>query len=373
MVYESDLEGFRKDRYFARSWALLTRDRGWIKPVLVMSVALLVPLVGYFGVNGYALEWARLTAWNINAAPKQKNVRVGECIVSGGRAFVISLVWALVFAIVMAIAGAIPLLGGLLVFLLMILNVFMGVFVSVAQLRATIYQKVGAGLRISTIKKMITHDFGGLVRIFGINLIGGALIAAVGAVVTLFVCFGLLPQLFSTINYLYYYDGFISSTMQAQAIVQMVFSMISSALPALILLLLASNIMSVVLSLLVCTSVGLWMRQFNVAAWGREEDPLPEPLRDPRDAQPYDPWASSGQMPYQQETAAGPEPAPQEGVTEETEAPTQDGPETQAPQQEEPAEKDVDQPPAPEPADLPTDPTTSPTEGQNDQPDPFKD
>ena len=45
MVGESELEGFRRDRYFARSWALLTRDRGWIKPVLLMTVSLLVPFV----------------------------------------------------------------------------------------------------------------------------------------------------------------------------------------------------------------------------------------------------------------------------------------------------------------------------------------
>ena len=26
------------EKYFSRSWALLTRDKGWIKPILVMAV-----------------------------------------------------------------------------------------------------------------------------------------------------------------------------------------------------------------------------------------------------------------------------------------------------------------------------------------------
>ena len=65
------------EKYFSRSWAMLTRDKGWIKPILVMAVAQLVPIAGYIGAKGYMLEWARLTAWGVAAAPKQKNVETG--------------------------------------------------------------------------------------------------------------------------------------------------------------------------------------------------------------------------------------------------------------------------------------------------------
>ena len=80
-----------EEKYFKRSWALLTRDKGWIKPILVMTAASLVPVVGFFGIQGYALEWARLTAWGVDSSPKQKNVDIGGCITSGARAFVVSL------------------------------------------------------------------------------------------------------------------------------------------------------------------------------------------------------------------------------------------------------------------------------------------
>ena len=36
-----------------------------------------------------------------------------------------------------------------------------------------------------------------------------------------------------------------------------------------------SGIISIIMMLLGYTAVGLWMRQFNVPAWGRDEDPLP--------------------------------------------------------------------------------------------------
>lgn len=50
------------DRYFSKSWAMLTKEQGWIKPLLVLTVATLVPVAGPLAVSGYILDWARLTA-----------------------------------------------------------------------------------------------------------------------------------------------------------------------------------------------------------------------------------------------------------------------------------------------------------------------
>lgn len=80
-------------RYFSCSWHLLTRQKGWIKPILILAIALLVPVAGPLALSGYALEWARLSAWGVDASPKQRGVCVGECIASGWRAFVVGLVW----------------------------------------------------------------------------------------------------------------------------------------------------------------------------------------------------------------------------------------------------------------------------------------
>ena len=95
----------------ARSWALLTRDRGWIKPILAMIAATLVPIVGLLGVMGYAAEWARLTAWGVTSSPKQKNVRVGACIASGWRVFVVTVVWSIANSIILGLLALVPLLA----------------------------------------------------------------------------------------------------------------------------------------------------------------------------------------------------------------------------------------------------------------------
>lgn len=274
MADDTELEGFKSTRYFSRSWALLTKDRGWIKPVLLMTLALLVPIVGCLGVVGYIAEWARLTAWGVNAAPKQRGVRVGECIVSGFRAAIVYIVWSFCIGLIAGIAAAIPLLGGLAAFAWWLFSIFLSVVVMVAVLRATIYQKIRAGLRVKTIWQMASHDTSGLVRIVGIEIVGGVIIGAICTVV-LITCFvNLLPQIFYLASYLDQYQAILSTDMQAVLALQLLGSILASVGPAFIIVYLLCGFVGVVLSMLVATAVALWMRQFDVASWGREEDPL---------------------------------------------------------------------------------------------------
>ena len=300
MIMDNELEGFRRDRYFARSWALLTRDRGWVKPVLVLSVALLVPVVGLLGVLGYALEWARLTAWGVNASPKQRGVDVGACIKSGWRAFLVILVWSIVTGIVVGVLSALPLLGGLVSLAWAVCSFLFSVVVMVASLRATIYQRFGAGMRLSTIWQMISHDPVGLLRVACIVLVGGALMGLVTMLVMTAALTGAVSELIWYLEYLSYGSAMSSSAELALAI-RLLASLVSSMGPAIVVLVLLDGIMGVTFTLLAHTAVGLWMRQFDVASWGRDEDPLPPFKADPRDA-----WANQSWQPMPQQGVPGP-------------------------------------------------------------------
>ena len=281
MVADNELEGFRRDRYFARSWALLTRDRGWVKPVLLMTVSLLVPIVGLLGVLGYALEWARLTAWNVNGAPKQKGVDVGGCIKSGWRGFVVMLAWAVIAAVVMAIATELPLLGGLVAFVWAFASFLYAACTMVAALRATIYQKLGAGFRVSTLWQMIRHDAGGLVRVAAMMLLGGLLMGLVASAVAMVGLAGVMPRLVVLISYIAEYGYVMSDAMAGALALQFLASLFGALGPALVVIVLVCGFIGVVVMLLGHTAVGLWMRQFDVPSWGRDEDPLPTPVSTP--------------------------------------------------------------------------------------------
>lgn len=275
MVTKEELEGFRRDRYLARSWALLTGDSGWIKIIILLALANLVPVVGWMGVLGYIYEWARRTAWNVNASPKQHGVKVGKCIKSGARVFLILLVWDVVIWAVGEVLSWIPLLGGLLAFVWAIFGLFLSVIAMVAALRATIYEKLGVGFGVSKAVEMWKHDGNGIARIVGLTLFGDAVAGVVVSVIGVSALFGIIPDLFELFEYSYY--------LSESDIIFEIFDLVFSMWPALIVVAIAESVVSVIFLLLTVTSVALWMRQFNVPAWGREDDPLPPTIDDPRD------------------------------------------------------------------------------------------
>lgn len=283
MVTEEELEGFRRDRYFSRAWALLTLHAGWIKPVLLLAVALLVPIVGWFGVLGYVLEWARLTAWGVSAAPKQRGVRVGECIASGARAFVVALVWNVAAGVVVALLSAVPLVGTLVDIAWPVVSLFYSVVVMVAVLRATIYRRIVPGFRVTTVWQMVRHDPWGLLRVLGLMLLGTIVIGLVTAIVATTAVVSVLPSLLYYLAYFGEYSQYMSDVALASGVVAFVFEALAAMGPVVIVLLLLDGFFGVVTLLLGYTALALWIRQFNVGAWRADEDPLPEFLTDPRD------------------------------------------------------------------------------------------
>ena len=164
-----------------------------IKPILVMTAASLIPIVGLFGVQGYALEWARLTAWGVDSSPKQKNVDVGGCITSGARAFVVSLGLCLAVSVAMgiftAVFSAFPdvlgiLLGSLASLVSSLVTLVSGSFVLACQLRSAIYEQIGAGYRVDRVFEMIKRDTNGFARLVLLNFLCGL---AVSVVVFIFI------------------------------------------------------------------------------------------------------------------------------------------------------------------------------------------
>ncbi len=88
---------------FMSSWRMLTRDKGWVKPLLVLTLVSWILILGQIAVLGYGLEWARLTAWGVESAPKQRGVDYGKVISTGARAFLITMSQAFVCGLVLQI------------------------------------------------------------------------------------------------------------------------------------------------------------------------------------------------------------------------------------------------------------------------------
>jgi hypothetical protein len=261
-------------KYFSRSWAMLTRDRGWFKPLLVMAAAHLVPVAGYLGNKGYGLEWARLTAWGVDAAPKQKGVKVGKCIGSGWRGFVVDLGLALLFGLAMAMIGTfvgiIPgafgnLLEALVSLASVILSVVVAVALMVAEVRAAIYERISAGYSFKNIYAMIKRDTRGFFKLVLIGFVASLVTFLLLGIVALLVGIMFAPAIMATAMG----SSSTYSTMMALG------TSLALVIPVGVFLGYALSIFYSGYELVMINAVGLWMRQFNVAEWGRSEDPLP--------------------------------------------------------------------------------------------------
>lgn len=272
--------GFERGRYFSRAWSLLTREKGWWKLVAVCAAADLVPVAGPLGVLGYKLEWARLVAWGADVSPKRHGVRVGSCISSGWRGFLVLLVWSLVMGVIGGVCGALPLIGGLLSTLWTICCLYLGMVVSVATLRATIYQKAGAGFSWKNLVELGRRDPSGLLSILGWEMLCYLVIALVSGIVLSVTALGAMPRIISLASELGYYNSGLSpygdlEYYVTQLAMELFFYVIATFGPTLIVLGLIALVLRNGISMVVYAALGLWIRQFDVANWGRSEEPLP--------------------------------------------------------------------------------------------------
>ena len=265
----------QRQAYWAHSRALITRDKGWIKPILVLGAALLVPIAGLIGVMGYVLEWARLIAWGVDASPKQRNVNVGECMASGWRGFVVALAYALVASLVNVL---VTMMFGDNFFTNLLTSLFsfaMGIMGSLAALHAAIYQKISAGFSFDRFAELLKRDKEGFAR----AVLAYVLVSLViGCALGLLYSVAIMPI---AVRLSYSLAGFdlmnlrhLTSS-EFRYVMGEIMRAIAAEAPVLAVLLYVSSAVVAFTMLVQYTALALWLRQFNVPAWGSEGDPLP--------------------------------------------------------------------------------------------------
>ena len=310
-----NVDGYRRDHYLARSWALLTQEKGWWKPVLLMGLACLVPIVGPLAVFGYQLEWSRLIAWNVNAAPRRHDVRVGECLASGWRGFLVWIGWSFLYWCIGAALGHFLVIGNTLHIVWNVMGIFISMAIMAACIRATIYQKAGAGYRVKPLWEMAKHDPEGLARVWLISLLGDILcfLVAVAIIVPSFL--SIVPTVFYQLSYMYEYSSVITSSAATYMLIDLVYNVVCSMGGAFLIVFAVDCVVYAMFNLLVSCALGLWMRQFNVPAWGKDEDPLPDFVDDPRDEKdvPEAPELQAAAPVVEPEPVVQPEPVVESG------------------------------------------------------------
>lgn len=295
MAYVAD----GKPHYISRSWDMLTRDKGWIKVILLLALASFVPFVGLIGLVGYGLEWARLTAWGIDSSPKQRGVRIGECLASGWRALVVTFVWMFVWMLAAGIVNSIAdvllpdALANLIGSLLVLAQLFYILVVYVAVLRAAIYTKISAGLNPSRVLEMVKRAPGDLFFFVLIPIVGGLIVSAIWIFFMLLGGVSVLPEIIKMARA-------ATGSFDDAMFIRHLTAMLRIVMPIAAIAGYLSSVVNAATSLLSYNAVGLWMRQFDVARWGGPSDPLPPAASLPTSTVPPTTPGAGGGYPAQQ-------------------------------------------------------------------------
>lgn len=281
---------------FMSSWHMLTRDKGWVKPVLVLTLVGWIPILGQIVLMGYGLEWARLTAWGVDAAPKQRGVDYGKVLSTGGRAFLVSLSLGFVIALVLQVVfpGSLYMLftgltagnavsvatamasGAAMSILTMVVSIAMGTFLQAATLRATLYDSFSAGWRLNRLFQMIGRDFGGFLKVLLVTLIGGAISEVYAFVVSLVLILVVMGGVMSVTAFV----GLSGSYMNGwHFLLEQLLRIGAGPLLLFIVVVIAlafvGSAISTAMSLVSMNAMGQWFCRFDVHRWGVSADPLP--------------------------------------------------------------------------------------------------
>lgn len=236
--------------YLKRAWQALTAEQGWWKPVLVLALVQLVPIVGSIIVLGYLYQWGRDAAWGVERGLPRDASRLTLALKTGLIAFLANLFWALVLSTISSLLSEVPGTGGLIAFMFIPFTIVFEMFVAVMVMRATIYASASPLVQFPQAWEMVTANPRGLLRVFGIFCLSILAIflvmpAAMGlSALGAFGDFSVLLVILSII-------AFVPLTFLCSVIV-------------------------VVANALVLRSLGLWFADFHPETWGASADGLPK-------------------------------------------------------------------------------------------------
>lgn len=367
-------------RYFSTAWNDIKNSEGWIGKIFLLGLINFIPIFGQMTVYGYAFEWGHKAAWGMHTPLPRKiyGRKNSKMLRWGWFALVILFVCAVIPAIVTGIGNAISdsstaaqtaamyshhyhasmatgnvllgALGGVIAFVGFVLSIAAVFFFWAGTMRMMMYDRLGTGLQFGKVWSMIKHDFGGLLRIFGMSIVCFVVYFLVFAIVVSIVGAGVIGTLFVGAA-----AGSGMYSMDSDAALGFILMALVSALPLVIVLYYLSSVAEAFIQLLVSRALGYWTRQFDVANWGKKDDPLPferaqEPGSAAADAEPQQPAASADdeepaaepqseapghpeapEQPTDEEPAVEPRPESPEAPSDE--APEQEGPAGAAPQE----------------------------------------
>lgn len=321
-------------QYFNAAWGDIKNSPGWFGKLCLLALLNFIPIFGQIVTFGYLYGWAREIAWGTHE-PMPTRIFAnedGKLYRRGWFVFVLVFVVGLIASIVMSIGqgmqgagmwglmseahrGASALASGFgtLIYLIgLVGGILLSILAWIGSMRISIYDRLSAGFQLGKIWKMFRHDTGGIMRIFGMDLLFGFIIGIILSIVLFIIIFLVIFAGVASLaasGYSFESLRHLSDT-QALALVVQVF--LSAGLVGFFGILIASFLSFVgelFVMLLVARAMGYWTMQFDVPKWRGQDDPMPFELVAPAPGvPPVNPTAAGAQgySPYAQQQPAQP-------------------------------------------------------------------
>lgn len=283
--------------YFNAAWQDIKNSPGWFGKLVVLSLVSLIPIFGWIVVYGYLFGWARDMAWGLHS-PLPAHIfgnEDGKLYRRGFFALVIAFICMIIPALIdcfgnfltgasfagfnygvsgiasfpfqmgLGIAGAIMFVVSLVAWVLATM------FSWVGTMRMSIYDRLSAGFQFGKMWKMIRHDSGGMLRVFGMT-IALSLVASIAAVLVglLLVTMGFVFGALAAGGSLSFAGGQSSA-----AAVGWLIGLGGLLVLLLIMIGFATVVMSIFVEMMTARALGYWMKQFDVSSWRGQDDLMP--------------------------------------------------------------------------------------------------
>ena len=286
-------------KYYQTAWNDIKNSKGWFGKLCLLALVGLIPIFGSIVIFGYLYGWARDIAWGVHEPMPAKifGNEDGKLYRRGWFIFVVVLVFSLVPAIISGIgssmqqAGQYAMLydtsskleptvaiGAIISLIGFLAALFVSILAWIGSMRVSIYDRLSAGFQLGSIWKMFRKDTGGIMRIFGMNLLVGLILGIILSIIItiflvafIFVVIGVMTGMGYTPESLQYMTdeqvtSFVLQIMGPAGLVGFLFLIVAAFF---------GNLATTFVEMLVARAMGYWTWQFDVPQWRGQNDPMP--------------------------------------------------------------------------------------------------
>ena len=295
-------------QYYKTAWGDIKNSKGWFGKLCLLALVGFIPIFGAIVQYGYLYGWAREAAWGVREPMPQRlfGNEDGKLYRRGWFVFVVVFVFSLIPSIVIGIGsgaqqyafysnaandfssvGVMSPVGSLLYYIGLVLGLLMSILAWIGSMRVVIYDRLSPGFQFGKIWKMFRHDTGGIMRIFGMNLLVSFIVGLVISIIVMVLFSGTIITAVSAMASSGYDMQSLQYMNDAEATAFALQFMSSAGIVGLLSMLVggfAISLGSVFAMTLVARALGYWAAQFDVPRWRGQDDPMPFELQN---GQPY--------------------------------------------------------------------------------------